>query len=77
LACDRIDNDNYKNNKLGHKKNTDNKLMATKNFYFCDYCKKMTDTLYIDECTGNEVCSMCWSETQDDEEYYTDDFDDE
>jgi hypothetical protein len=51
--------------------------MATKIFYFCDYCKMMTDTLYIDECTGNEVCCQCWSETQDEEEYYADDFDDE
>lgn len=40
--------------------------MAHTFFNFCDRCRRISDLIYIDEDTGEELCWNCYNEIFDD-----------
>ena len=52
--------------------------MAHTFFNYCDRCRRLTDILYIDDLTGEELCLFCYQELEaeyDDDEFEYDDDD--
>ena len=47
--------------------------MSTIFLNYCDKCGCVTDIIYIDELTGDELCLDCYNEIEEEEEDFFDD----